>query len=358
MQIFYTAAFADRTFVDYLYGICIGLGMVSGIILGYFILKKRGYNPDITLDISIFGLPAAIIGARLYYVIFSVFEGSSTLGSWFTDLRILGFERLNGRLTFVGFEGLAVYGGIIAGALAVAFIVRPINRRKKNPLDRMTVMQMFDLLCILVILGQAMGRWGNYFNDEAYGNVVKNAKWQWFPIAYESVKAGAWVQATFFYESFFNMIGFGLLLWFYYGRRKSFDGFNFACYCIWYGAVRAIVESFRSDSLRLWTNGPRVSQWLSIGLALYGICSVLYHVYQAKKNGKKPFIFVDKAQLDESYYVYEKTIIYLHKIHDKGDNADGDGGNPPSLPNKPPSAPDNTEIPAPQKGSGFSFSDE
>lgn len=303
---------AASGFSDRLYGLMIGVGMIAAIVLAYFVLKRRGYNPDIVFDIAIICIPIAIIGARLYYIFFSVLGKETSWGYWFNkDLTFLGFYRgSDNKLHFEGLGGLAVLGGIIFAAFAAVFIVRPLNRRKKNPLDQMTIIQMFDLFFIMIIMAQGIGRIGCYFAGCCYG---RTTSCHVFPFAVEM--GGKWVLATFFYEAFFNFAGFGIMLWLYLGKRKSYDGFNFAFYCMWYGLTRAIIEGFRGDSLRLWEGGIRVSQLLSILLLLYGIGSVAYHIYKAKKAGKKFFIFVPETLLNESYYGYEKTIIHLNKIH-------------------------------------------
>jgi hypothetical protein len=183
----------------------------------------------------------------------------------------------------------------------------------------MRLLQIFDVFIILVILGQVIGRWGNFANGEAYGNPVTDPSWQWFPYAIK--KNGAYFQATFFYESFFNLIGFGIMLWMYLGKRRSFDGSIFSFYCLWYGLVRLFIEGLRSDSLYLWQGGLRVSQLVSVMLILLGIGLIAYHIYMAKKSGKKPMLFVDKSLLNEDYYDYDRTIERMTEVIKEKRNA-------------------------------------
>ena len=300
------------------YGLLIGLAIAVGLAGAYGLLKLRRYNADIVFDLAIVCIPLAIIGLRLHFVFFDILSSDRTWGYWFEGGRIFGVVRdANGRIS-IRLAGLAIYGGLFAAALGTIFIVRPLNKRKKDPLKQMTVWQMFDMGFILVILGQAIGRWGNIANRELLGAPVSNQSWQWMPIARQD-DFGVWRMALPAYESFFNLIGFGLMLWFFIGRRKSFDGFIFAFYCIWYGAVRAVLEPMRTDTyiMRMWQGGLPVNLAISICLILLGVGIIAFHIYKAHKTGKKRFLFVDELKLDTSYYGFEQTIIYLHQINDK-----------------------------------------
>lgn len=153
---------------------------------------------------------------------------------------------------------------------------------------------------------------GNFANQEAYGAVITNPSMQFFPIGVLIDSDKSWHYATFFYESLWNTIGFGILLFLYLGKYKSFDGFNFFAYCIYYGIGRAWIEGLRTDSLWLVPPsagfaGIRVSQLLSILLIFFGIGAMIFHIVRAKKAGKKPFIFVRQAKLCNDYYGYDKT---------------------------------------------------
>lgn len=303
------------------YGIIIGSAMVLCILLACVMLKKRGYNYDIVFDIAIICIPLAIVGARLYYVVFDIIGGGHPASYW-GFWRIIGFSENSPSSAYNGLSGLAIYGGII-GAVIGAIFVRLINKRKKSPLDRMTYIQMLDAFFVFIMLGQAIGRWGNFANGEAHGAEITNPALQWFPLAVEI--GGRYYQATFFYESLWNIIGFGLLMYLCYGKKKSFDGFVFAGYCIWYGLGRMVIEGMRTDSLMC--GGLRVSQMLSGLIFALGVCIILYHIWQAKKNDKKIFIHVAPELLSEEYCGYEKTIMYLHSVYDinnVGDDNTGD----------------------------------
>lgn len=273
------------------YGFLIGSGMVICIIIAYFLAVKRGYYSDLVFDIVIICIPLAIIGARLYYVIFDAIDG----GEW-TFKKILGLEG-------GGLAGLAIYGGLI-GSLIGGAIVAALQRRRKEG-QRVTFIQMADLAFTVIILGQAIGRWGNFANQEAYGTEVTNPSLQWFPFAVNI--GGVYHLATFFYESMWDLIGFFLLLWLYHGRRKSFDGFVFSAYCIWYGFGRFFIEGLRTDSLWLIPGVVRVSQLLSALIFIFGVVWILAHVYRARNRNLKPFILVPIDRLDASYFEFEKS---------------------------------------------------
>ena len=284
------------------YGFIIGAGMVICIIGAYFLAKKRGYYKDLVFDIAILCIPLAIIGARVYYVIFSAVGE----GVHWTFKSFFGFNDATGE--FEGFSGLAIYGGVIGGVIG-GIILHFIKYRKEDEKQRVNFWQIADLGFLFIILGQAIGRWGNFANQEAYGNPVTNPKLQWFPYAVYIDAEHGYFQATFFYESLWNIIGFGLLLWAYIGKRKSFDGFIFSSYCIYYGIGRLWIEALRSDSLKT-AMGLRVSQIVSIILIIFGICYIVAHLYRARNKGLKPFIFVDESKLDETYFGYRECILH------------------------------------------------
>lgn len=295
------------------YGFLIGAAMVVCILLAYRMATKRGYYRDLVFDIAIICIPLAIVGARLYYVIFDII-GNPDHGHW-------GFKEILG-IGSGGLSGLAIYGGLI-GAVIGGFIVH-MWKRNKPPQERATFLQMADLAFTLIILGQAIGRWGNFANQEAFGRPVTNPNLQWFPYAVHIDAAHAmtqgveegYYQATFFYESFLNCIGFALLMWIYNGKRKSFDGFSLACYLIYYGLVRVCIEGLRSDSLYL-APGIRVSQVLSAVLIFVGLLIIFVHVYRARTAGKKIFILVDRDKLCDDYYGYDKSILSHPNVYTK-----------------------------------------
>lgn len=230
------------------YGVIIASGMILGILLASFRAKRRGWSSDLVLDFILLAVPLAVIGARAYYVAFEWDYFSSN------PEKIIAINQ----------GGLAIYGAVIGGFLA-AFI---FSKAAKFPF-----LKLIDLVIPSLILGQAIGRWGNFINQEAYGALITNPNLQFFPLAVYIQSLVEWHQATFFYESFCNVIllAFTLLL----GRKGAKDGTLLATYFIGYGVVRAFIEGLRTDSLYLFGN-IRVSQVLSAALVLVGILLLVF----------------------------------------------------------------------------------
>ena len=240
-----------------LYGILIASAMLIGVFLAQYLAKKRGLNPDDIIILALMVIPLSILGARIYYCIFS--DTNYTFKT-FWQIR-------NG--------GLAIYGGIIGGIIAIVLF----SIIKK---DYKLIIRLFDVIAPALILGQAIGRWGNFFNQEAYGNLVTNPRWQWFPFAVkiETLAGYEWHLATFFYESMWNLIGFALLLIAFKKFKKT--GSVTAVYLIYYGLGRMWIEGLRTDSL-YW--GPlRVSQWLSAILVVIGVAILVYNHFSKQKD--------------------------------------------------------------------------
>ena len=225
------------------YGVIIACGMLLGILLGSYRAKKRGWSSDLLLDFILLAVPLAVIGARAYYVAFE----------WEY------FAAAPSKIIAINEGGLAIYGAVIGGFLA-AFIF--------SKATRFPFLKLLDLVIPSLILGQAMGRWGNFINQEAFGALVVDPRLQFFPLAVYIQSLGEWHQATFFYESFCNTIL--LVITLLLGKKGVKDGTLLATYFIGYGTARAIIEGLRTDSLYLFGN-IRVSQLLSALLVLVGI---------------------------------------------------------------------------------------
>ncbi|MDP3448671.1 MAG: prolipoprotein diacylglyceryl transferase [Eubacteriales bacterium] len=241
------------------YGVIIASGLVLGIVLGNLRARKRGWSSDLLLDFILIALPLAIIGARLYYVAFewNYFAANPT------------------KIIAINTGGLAIYGAVIGGFLA-AFI---FSKAAKFPF-----LKLIDLVIPSLILGQAIGRWGNFINQEAFGALVTNPSLQFFPLAVYIESLGEWHQATFFYESFCNTIL--LVVTLLLGRKGVKDGTLLATYFIGYGIARAVIEGLRTDSLYLF-GSIRISQVLSVVLVLVGI--MLLILIRKGKLKTKPY---------------------------------------------------------------------
>lgn len=241
------------------YGVIIAGGMVLGVLLAMARASRRGYHTDVILDFVLLAIPLAIVGARLYYVAFEWKNYADDLIKIFA----------------VNEGGLAIYGGVIGGVLAALIL----SRAKKFPL-----LTLLDLAIPSLILGQSIGRWGNFVNQEAFGALVSNPKLQFFPFAVYIQALGEWHQATFFYESMWNLLLFAFVL--LLARKRPKDGTLLAVYFIGYGIGRAFIEGLRTDSLYLF-DGVRVSQVLSAALVLLGI--VLLILLKTGKIAAKPY---------------------------------------------------------------------
>ena len=225
-----------------------GLLIVAGALLAVYLAdresKVQGLPPDTILDLALIALPVGILGARLYYVVFS----------W----PMFASDPLS--VLYIWEGGLAIYGGLIAGFAVVALFCR--RRGISLPL-------MLDILIPGVALAQAVGRWGNYFNQEAYGTAISaESSFAFFPIAV-LIQQGAdpsWHLATFFYES---VLDFAIFLFLTACRRKLFrkHGDMFLFYVIFYASGRMVIENLRMDSLYLGSS-IRISQLLSAVLCL------------------------------------------------------------------------------------------
>lgn len=248
-------AFSIGPFSIRWYALCIVGGLILAVYLAMKEAPRKKMIPDDILDFILIAFPLAIVGARLYYVIFE--------WSYYSKQPIIEiFTIWNG--------GLAIYGGLITGAIVLYIFSR---RRLINPVD------FLDIAAPSVLIAQSIGRWGNFFNQEAYGAAVKSLNYLPSFIRDNMYIDGAYRQPTFLFESVWNLLGFVLLL--ILRRRPKFfrQGELAAFYLIWYGFGRMIIEGMRTDSLMFL--GVRVSQWLSLLLILLGVGLVMY---QRKKQ--------------------------------------------------------------------------
>ena len=234
----------------YWYGVIIAAGFVLAVLYCSHISKRFGIKSDDLIDALFFAVPLAIVGARLYYIIF------------YLDL----FRTEDGGLDFWEMirtrdGGLAIYGGVIA-AVITCFVV---CRVKKISFPAFADVGAYGLL-----IGQCIGRWGNFVNIEAYGGPTdlpwRMGVYEFVDGAYRYVE----VHPTFLYESLWNLIGF-LLLVLAAKKWRKFDGQIFLSYVAWYGIGRGFIEGLRTDSLYFFHTGIRVSQVLGFASALAAI---------------------------------------------------------------------------------------
>ncbi|MEE1280870.1 MAG: prolipoprotein diacylglyceryl transferase [Acutalibacteraceae bacterium] len=228
-------------FTIYWYGVIIALGLILAIVYASYNSKRLGVNPDKLLNCVIVGVVTGIIGARAYYVLFNLdYYASHT-----------------NKILAINEGGLAIYGGII-GALIGGLIVAKICK--------MNIPAVLDVASIGFLIGQGIGRWGNFFNQEAFGTAT-TLPWGMVSEGTNNVI----VHPCFLYESLWCLLGVLLLHLFSRSKFRKYSGQMALLYLVWYGAERAIVEGLRTDSLLIPNTSLRVSQLLSILICVIGI---------------------------------------------------------------------------------------
>ncbi len=234
-------------FTIYYYAIIIVCGILVATCLSALLMKRRNMSPDFIFTLFIFCIPSALICARLYYCI----TDGMNISQWFA------WDSLRR-------GGLSIIGGVIGGVGmgVVVCLVKKVN-----------FFRAADCVVVTILIAQAIGRWGNFANQEVYGTQILDPSQQWFPWGVEI--DGKWYHALFFYESFINLIGFGILYsaaWFW--TKKPNGVFTFA-YFIWYGTVRAFMEPLRDPQYILGNGTDHMwSQLTSILLIVMGFVGV------------------------------------------------------------------------------------
>ncbi len=231
------------------YGISIALGVVAALLLAQYTCKLVNINYDDMLTVFLITFPIAIVGARLYYVIFEFDQYRDNLMSIFNIRK----------------GGLAIHGGIIAAVIVVAIYC---NKKKINFFDIM------DMAAPCIILAQGIGRWGNFFNQEAHGGPVTEAFISKFPqfIQKGMLIKGTYYHPTFLYESIWNVLVCLLLL--YMLKKVSKKGVIFFSYIGLYSVARFFIEGLRTDSLML--GSIRMAQLVSIIGVVIWVAGVIY----------------------------------------------------------------------------------
>ncbi len=263
------------------YGILLTLGIIAGFCYALYRAKFEGFTSDDVIDYALVTVLLAIIGARTYYVLTTL--GKGLYNSFYDVIAI--WE-----------GGIAMYGSIIGGALGLLIV----SRFKKIGKKRM--IKIFDMVAPGVMLGQVIGRWGNFVNGEAHGVATSDNFFLRMGLSYGG--KFTYYHPTFLYESLWNLVGFVLITVFY--KKKKFDGQIVLSYLAWYGFGRMFIEGLRTDSLYI--GEFRISQ--VVGFLCFVICTTLLIYMLVRKN---------REELDKEAYapVYEKSRRTLLRTSEK-----------------------------------------
>ena len=256
----------------YWYGVLISLGVILALLFCAKQAPKYGIKEDTIYEFVIWALPFSLIGARLYYVIF------------YLDLYLDGNGALDwGKAIAIWDGGAAIYGGIIAAVIVLVIFAKA---------KKISIGALMDVGAMGLFIGQAIGRWGNFFNREAFG---AETTLPWRMRLWTSATEYIEVHPTFLYESLWNLLGF-LILWRLVSKFRRFDGENACFYFAWYAFGRFWIEGLRTDSLYLfdwtWFGQPiRVSQLLSLVLF---IAAVAVLIVMRRKHPSPENLFVNR----------------------------------------------------------------
>lgn len=259
----------------YWYGIIIATGFLLALIYGLKNAPRYGLNSDRMLDVILVATPVAILSARTYYVIFDG-EKLNGIGDFF------GFG------TTSGFAGLAIYGGVI-GAFASGAVMCKIRKVK--------ILDMFDVAATGFLIGQGIGRWGNFINQEAYGAFTGSSFWGMQSEKTVSEMGEGLVHPCFLYESIWCIAGFFILN--HFSKKRRFSGEISLMYCVWYGFGRGFIELLRTDSLMI--GNLKVSCLLSflISIAAFSALAVLRNRYKENSDSADyEEVFTDNGEPD------------------------------------------------------------
>ena len=236
----------------YLYGVVIALGFLLAILYGKRRCRDFGYDFDKVVDALLWAVPLAIVCARIYYVVFYWKEG--------------GYAQNPISILYIWEGGIAIYGGVIGAAIGLVIFAK-LEKQKLAP--------YLDLMGLGLLIGQLAGRWGNFFNREAYG--AQTTTLFRMGLLDEAGVAHYW-HPTFLYESVWNLIGFIILH--FVSKKRKYDGQIFLMYVAWYGLGRVWIEGLRTDSL--WLGPFRVSQLLA-GVSFLAATAIMLWIHFKKR---------------------------------------------------------------------------
>ncbi|HBI63122.1 MAG TPA: prolipoprotein diacylglyceryl transferase [Lachnospiraceae bacterium] len=256
------------------YGIIIAFGMVAGFLMASWQAKRLNQDREMVLDLALWDIIFAVISARLYYVLFS--------WDYYSQNPMEIFNIRGG--------GMAIYGGVIGGVITTFVFAR---------IKKLSFYELLDIACTGLLVGQIFGRWGNFFNREAFGGYTDNLFAM--QLKRSDVRAGdvtrellshmvtldgvdyIQVHPTFLYESLWNIVVLLIILW--YTKKRKFQGQLFLMYLCGYGLGRLWIEGLRVDQLKLFGTQLAVSQLLS-GILCVGSFIVLFYQWVKRKKQK------------------------------------------------------------------------
>lgn len=264
----------------YWYGILIATGVLGAFIYAFFNYKRFNLDMDRALDVVLVTIPVAILCARAYYVIFDG-EKLESFGEFF------GFG--DGQ----GFSGLGIYGGVI-GAFITGFLMCKLRKVKFT--------DMFDIASLGFLIGQGIGRWGNFVNQEAYGAFTGSSWWGMESDVTIRQMGFGLVHPCFLYESIWCLTGFVVIH--FLSKKRKFSGEVFLMYLAWYGFGRAIIEPMRTDSLMI---GPFKVSFLVAVLLCVSSLTLIYIIRKKLKEKEVVYenVFADEAEDEEAEVVEE-----------------------------------------------------
>lgn len=241
----------------YWYGLIMAVSILAAFVLVLVYCVKKKIGADFTFSLMIATVLPGVLFARLFSVLFE--EGSSILDY---------FQFRDGGLSIIG----AIIGGVVG--LGIFALIK-----KKN------FFFLSDIVAPALILGQSIGRWGNFANQELFGKLVSDPNLQWFPYAVFIDAENAWFQALFFYESMLSLVGFALLLTLLLKTKKK--GIVTGTYLVFYGLIRAVMEGMRSEEFILRFAGLPISRVLSFVMIVAGIAILTWALFFQKTGGHK-----------------------------------------------------------------------
>ncbi len=289
----YRVAFTVFGHSIYWYGVIIAMGFLLAALYCARQAPRFGLNSDQLTDMLIFAVPLSIIGCRLYYIIFYLDDFKTTVN---------GVETLNfAKMVRIWDGGLAIYGGIIAGILTLLVFCK---------VKKINFFAFADLGVQGLLIGQLVGRWGNFMNVEAYGGETDSLLRMGITVGGKYAE----VHPTFLYESCWNLVGL-CLLYLMVRKWRKFDGQIFLSYLVWYGFGRSMIEGLRTDSLyffglELFGQPVRTSQVLG---AISALIALAVLVWQLRKKHTPDELYVNRIASGKS-------------VNSRGKGVEADGG--------------------------------